>query len=117
MFTKLSLLSLRVRDQTLEEGDGDGDTPVAKNLQELTATANRDRDELDDERQLRQLQKDLQHEDREDASRWGAAPEEVCMLNMSPLLIPSRGWITLSTPGGDTTLCPRFIFIANRSVY
>lgn len=42
----------------------------AKSLHDLAAKANRDGEELDDERQLRMLQRELQG-DRGDAARWG----------------------------------------------
>lgn len=56
--------------QSLEGGDGDGDTPAAKSLHDLAANSNRAGEELDDERQLRMLQKELQG-DKGDAARWG----------------------------------------------
>lgn len=62
-------------EQTLE-GDGDGDVfSGKKTLGDLSAAKNKDGEELDDERQLLMLQKELQG-DRGDAARWGVA--EVC---------------------------------------
>lgn len=56
--------------QTLEGGDGDGDAPVAKSLQDLSSLSQKNTDELDDERQYRMLQQDL-HGVRGEATRWG----------------------------------------------
>lgn len=68
--------------QSLEGGDGDGDTPAAKSLHDLAANSNRGGEELDDERQLRMLQKELQG-DKGDAARWGTGDVRACFVFFS----------------------------------
>lgn len=72
--------------QTLEGGDGDGDAPAAKSLQDLTSSSKKNTEELDDERQYRMLQQDL-HGDRGEAARWGTGEVRVCAA-----VKEARGW-------------------------
>ncbi|CBJ28915.1 conserved unknown protein [Ectocarpus siliculosus] len=80
-------LNLSDMEETLEGGDGDGDAPVAKSLQDLSSSSQKNTDELDDERQYRMLQQDL-HGVRGEAARWGtgegsdAAPQGSMSLNV-----------------------------------
>ncbi|CAM9368398.1 unnamed protein product [Ectocarpus sp. 4 AP-2014] len=80
-------LNLSDMEETLEGGDGDGDAPVPKSLQDLSSSSQKNKDELDDERQYRMLQQDL-HGVRGEAARWGtgegpdAAPQGSMSLNV-----------------------------------
>ncbi|CAM9459566.1 unnamed protein product [Ectocarpus fasciculatus] len=84
-------LNLSDMEETLEGGDGDGDGPVAKSLQDLSSSSQKNTDDLDDERQYRMLQQDL-HGVRGEAARWGTGegPDASPQGNMSLNVVEAR---------------------------
>ena len=88
---------------------------MPKSLQDLTASANHDRDELDDERQLRQFRKDLNEDRQGEAARWGA-PEVRTRRDAAYLGMNRRNTTTLSLHQGVLFLArPAEISLASSS--